>query len=86
MGKINQVLEKYIQLEEKYLSLLEDRNELKAQLNQKEIKLKELDNNLKLLKLSKGSGGMSDSDHTELKLKINEYIKEIDKCMAMLNV
>jgi len=58
---------------------------LKAQLNEKKEEINELDNNLKVLKISKGSSS-DGSDHTELKLKINEYIKEIDKCMAMLNV
>jgi len=83
--KINKILGKYIDLEEKYLNMLEENKVLKAQLNQDKEQINELENNIKVLKISKGSaeGG---SDHTELKLKINEYIKEIDKCMAMLNV
>lgn len=83
--KINKILGKYIDLEEKYLDLMEANKMLKAQLNQKKEEINELDNNIKVLKISKGSSS-DDSDHTELKLKINEYIKEIDKCMAMLNV
>ena len=83
--KINKILGRYIDLEEKYLNLLEEHKELKNILKHKKEQINELDNNIKVLKLSKGSAG-ADSDHTELKLKLNEYIKEIDKCMAMLNV
>jgi len=84
--KINKILGKYIELEEKYLNLLEDNSKLKSVIKENKEQINELDNNIKVLKLSKGSAVVAGSDHTELKLKINEYIKEIDKCMAMLNV
>ena len=40
---------------------------------------------MKVTKLSKAIVPQSDEERTELKRKINEFIKEIDRCVAMLN-
>ncbi len=42
---------------------------------------------IKIIKLAQniGSGPAENEQVTELKRKINEYIKEIDNCIAMLN-
>ena len=48
----------------------------------------ELNNKIKIIKLAQNiSSGKPDENQevTELKRKINEYIKEIDNCIAMLN-
>lgn len=48
----------------------------------------ELNNKIKIIKLAQNIGSERPEENpeiTELKRKINEYIREIDNCIAMLN-
>ena len=47
--------------------------------------INELKEKYKILKMSKKLDGQETENSTELKLKINEMVKEIDKCIALLN-
>ena len=60
---------------------------LKQTLETETQKSNELLNKIKIIKLAQniGSSDSESSDVTELKRKVNEYIKEIDHCIAMLN-
>lgn len=61
------------------LALLKENQELKSQIDNQTEKLQ-------MLKLAKSiSGDEKPQETTELKRKINEYIKEIDRCIALLN-
>jgi chromosome condensin MukBEF MukE localization factor len=46
--------------------------------------LSELKEENKLIKLAKNLSP-SDSDHQDLKIKINELVKDIDRCIDLLN-
>lgn len=61
--------------------------EIKTSLAAEIQKNSELENKIKIVKLAQniGSPGSESADITELKRKINEYIKEIDHCITMLN-
>jgi len=59
------------QLEVEKQSLLTESNLLKEQ--------------LKTVKLAQALAGSSDQDNRSLKLQINGYLREIDKCLALLN-
>ena len=64
--------------------------ELKSMKQSAENELKktaELNNQIKIIKLARniGSSKTESADVSELKRKINEYIKEIDHCITMLN-
>lgn len=81
--KLRQLLGKKENLEvnlsevtEKYESLLNENRELKKELEQaiKQIKILEISNSIHFSKDSK-----------KMKLLINEYIREIDKCIAYLS-
>ena len=52
-------------------------------LTNKETLLKDLEEKLAALRLSKGS--FSDEEKKQLGKKINAYVKDIDKCLALLN-
>ena len=57
---------------------------MNAKLQQQEEKIVELHEKIKLMNISKSV----DTDKHDLKatrLKINEYVREIDKCIALLN-
>lgn len=92
--KIDSVIEKAKKLREANQSLLSKNQllesnlkELKEQLAAQTGKIEELNNKIKIIKLAQNMGASApdDANITELKRKINEYIKEIDHCITMLN-
>jgi predicted nucleic acid-binding Zn-ribbon protein len=72
----------YRENEEKITSQLKKFDEEKTNL-QNEIN--QLQEQVKLLKLAKQLEGDSVKDTKEVKLKINEMVREIDKCIALMN-
>jgi phage shock protein A len=78
-------------------TLLEERTALRARLQQQEEKVSamrealeakdariaQLEDAQKTLKLAKSLSGAG--ENTEAKLKINELVREIDKCIALLH-
>ncbi len=72
----------YRENEEKMASQLKKLDEEKTNL-QNEIN--QLQEQVKLLKLAKQLEGESVKDTKEVKLKINEMVREIDKCIALMN-
>ena len=49
-----------------------------------ELTIKELNEKIKVLSMAKSLSGDSESNK-EMKLKINEMVREIDKCISLLN-
>lgn len=72
----------YRENEEKIASQMKKLDEEKTNL-QNEIN--QLQEQVKLLKLAKQLEGDSIKDTKEVKLKINEMVREIDKCIALMN-
>lgn len=68
--------------EQKLLRLEEEYNKLKMQLETAQMKVEELEEKNKILRIAKGN---QDGDNREIKLKINEIVREVDKCIAQLN-
>ncbi len=50
----------------------------------KQAEMEDLSDKYKVLKMAKSLEGAS-SENKEVKLKINEMVREIDKCIALLN-
>lgn len=89
---IKQLLEKTKMLVEKYQQQVKKNNELEIQLAELRLKLKQqneiikdLEERNKILKLAKSLNGNTGENISGIKLKINELVKEIDKCVALLN-
>lgn len=57
---------------------------LNSRLFQKEEEIQQLNEKLKIVKMAKSLDGTSDKN-TEVKLKINELVREIDRCIGLLN-
>lgn len=72
----------YRENEEKIASQMKKLDEEKTNL-QNEIN--QLQEQVKLLKLAKQLEGDNVKDTKEVKLKINEMVREIDKCIALMN-
>lgn len=82
--KMNKLIDKYNQLKIENTNLLKNNNDLQLVLDEKNNKILDLQNKVKLMNIAKNV----DRDKDEIKstrLKINEYVREIDKCIALLN-
>lgn len=86
---VNNLLEKTNRLVEKHQKTLSENEQLslevlklKEELTQRNQQIAALEDNLKLLKLAKSVDNESTKD---VKLKINEMVREIDKCIAKIS-
>ena len=82
--KLTSLIQEY-KLKEEELSILRKENkELHSLLGQQGEQIKSFQNQEKISKIV-SSVNVEGEKTTDLKLKINEYIKEIDKCIAHLS-
>lgn len=82
--KVDKLIFLHKQLNDDYQNLKMVHNDLvRTSENQKKT-IKELQEANKLVKLAESISGSNQNTH-EIKLKINEYIREIDRCISLLN-
>ncbi|MDI3318963.1 hypothetical protein [Pinibacter soli] len=86
---IRRIQEKLQQLVKQYSALQKENEKLSLQLSLLKEKeniqyqqIGELNQQVSLLKAAKS--GMSEEDKKDFEKRINQYLKEIDKCIAML--
>jgi len=82
--KIVKLIDKSNQAQLERLNLQKNNNSLTAKLEQKEKEIIVLQDKVKLMSISR-SVDVTKEDVKATKLKINEYVREIDKCIALLN-
>lgn len=89
--EVGSILQKLAKLREKVNSLERENAELNSQKSELELKLKEATKKTQVLqkdydrvKLAKTLIGTT-SDKAEMKFRVNELVREIDKCIALLN-
>ena len=75
---------KNVSLKTENLALAQELEELKKTIALQKNALAELKDENKLIKLAKEMS-MSGSDVHDLKIKINELVKDIDRCIDLLN-
>lgn len=90
--KLQQIEQKVTRLLDKYHAVVAEKEALSQQLancrqemEAKEVELAELEKKVHTLQIAQGATGDVSDEKTALKQKINTYIREIDKCIAMLN-
>lgn len=83
--KAEQLAEGYDKLKADKLELKTENEKLIALLKEQGEQIEQLEHELKVVKVAKQLSAFPDEDRTEMKKKINEFIKEIDKCVALLN-
>jgi len=83
-NKLNNLLSAYQKEKEINLNLSQENARLFSEIKQKSSEIDDLKDKIKLMSISK-SVDVSEGDIRQTKLKINEYIREIDKCIAQLN-
>ena len=82
--KLGKLIAKYKQIREEKLILQQENEGFVASLKLKGIEILNLQEKVKLMNISK-SVDASKQEVKETRLKINEYVREIDKCIALLN-
>lgn len=87
---LKRIQDKLQQLLKQYTTVQKENNKLKEQLvsaNQKttaqQKNMDELRQQVSILKLN--AGEMSETDKKEFEKRINTYVKEIDRCIALLS-
>lgn len=91
-AKIEQIIKRterlvsqHDQLKQELAEVQEENRQLKEQLKAREEKMGELGHELSVVKVAKQLSAFPEEEKVELKKKINEFIREIDKCVALLN-
>ncbi|MDE1207005.1 hypothetical protein [Tenacibaculum larymnensis] len=82
--RLKNLLSNYEFLKEENKVLLQNNAELQVLLQEKERQLEEQQKQFNLLKVAKTIEG-SNENTRETKLKINALVREIDKCITLLN-
>ncbi|MFA8436142.1 MAG: hypothetical protein ACEPOZ_16610 [Marinifilaceae bacterium] len=82
--KINQIISLYEKTKDEKQSLLHEKLELMEKVELLSRKNEELMHQYDTLKLAKTIAAGSDDSH-HAKIKINRIVREIDKCIALLN-
>lgn len=83
--KLKLLLSEYNNIKEEVEHLKAENNDLKELIRQKDGQLGSFQNQLKISKIVQNVAVGEDTDATGLKNQIDEYIKEIDRCIAQLS-
>ena len=81
--KLQQLLKKHVALKKENDNLKNELNNLKEREVEYKYALHELDQKVSILKAA--SGEMNDADKKDFEKRVNQYIKEIDKCIGLLS-
>ena len=82
--KVHTLMSNNSSLKEQNIQLETKVSELKNTLEEQNAEIENFNEKVKMLKMAKSLGGDSEKN-TEMKLKINELVREIDKCISLLN-
>ena len=82
--KLSNLLSSYETLKNKNLKLEDENKKLISKIEDNSQVINSLNDKIKIMSISK-SVDVSKNDIKQTKLKINECIREIDKCIAQLN-
>jgi hypothetical protein len=90
LSKLQQKVEKLIHLHRSLLHenqrLKTDNERIEEAVKLREREITELGEKLKVVRLARQvADAGTDQNTRDLKLKINEYIREIDRCLALIN-
>jgi hypothetical protein len=83
-GKLDKLVNLHLKMKREKQLLLEEQAELKEQIRLLKSKNEELIKKQEDQKFAKSLLGVDEDPH-EAKLKINRIVREIDKCIALLN-
>ena len=82
--KLDKLINIHLRMKREKQLLIEEQSQLKEQIRLLTFKNEELVKNKEDLKFAKSLLGAEEDSH-EAKIKINRLVREIDKCIALLN-
>ena len=83
--KVSKLIQLYQSVQKEKEEILTENNKLESDLSDKEKTIKRLEEKIKLLRITKSVSTQDNKRNKESRQKINEYVREIDKCIALLN-
>ena len=83
--KVSKLIKLYQSVQKEKEEILTEINKLKSDLSDKDESIKNLEEKIKLLRITKSVSTQDDKRNKESRQKINEYVREVDKCIALLN-
>ena len=83
--KVSKLIKLYQSVQKEKEEILTEHNKLESDLSDKDKTIKRLEEKIKLLRITKSVSTQDDKRNKESRQKINEYVREIDKCIALLN-
>lgn len=84
-SKVNKIISLYNSLKKEKEEILEKNKTLKSEVEDRDKDIKMLEEKIKLLRITKSVSTLDVEKNKESRQKINEYVREIDKCIALLN-
>ena len=81
--KVRKLVDQYNKLKKNQVLLLEENKKLKEVVEEKNIFVENLKQEIPKIKLAKSLESKEGSN--DAKMKINELVREIDKCIGLLN-
>ena len=83
--KVVKILSLYEDLKNERDNLSKECDRLKNTIDSKDYLIEEMEEKIKLLKITQSVSTQDIDKDKESRDKINEYVREIDRCIAMLN-
>ncbi|MBI5373229.1 MAG: hypothetical protein HZA79_14495 [Sphingobacteriales bacterium] len=80
--KLQQLLKQYAAVRKENQKLKEELGSVQEKLSQQQKNAEELKQQVSVLKMN--AGGMTEADKKEFEKRISRYLKEIDRCIALL--
>ncbi len=84
-ARVKRVMESYGSSSRELERLQSAHQQMKVENLHLEEQLAQLREELKTAKLAQAMNGNSDQDPRQMKLQINQYLREIDRCLTLLN-
>ena len=85
LNKVEKLINLHKQLVNENQQLLDRQQELLQTVENQGQQINVLEEKNKVIKMAQAISGGNDQNTRDMKLKINEYIREIDKCLALIN-
>lgn len=83
--KVLKIISLYDSVRKEKEEILSQNLVLKSDLSVRKEEIRKLEEKIKLLRITKSVGTQDVEKNKESRQKINEYVREIDKCIALLN-
>ena len=84
LDKLNRFVVLYDELQKENQELVKEKSRMIQSLKDADLEIKQLEEKIRMVNIS-NSFDKSDVEVKKARKKINEYVREIDKCIALLN-